>query len=189
MTQEELPAKFKAKFPGASQVSAGVKGYLTMKLQSPADLLPVARWLKEELGFNYLDMVTGVDFKEPVSVEGYIADPNPNVFLPEGATPQIEAVVRAPNFPYRDAIEAVYCLSNLDERIKVFLKVELPRQNSRIPSLVALFKAADWQEREAFDLLGIEYEGHPNLTKILTPEFIQGHPLRKDYVHVKDRFD
>jgi len=58
-----------------------------------------------------------------------------------------------------------------------------------VPSLVGLFKAADWQEREIFDLFGIIFEGHPNLTKILTPDFIVGHPLRKDYVHLKDRFD
>ena len=58
-----------------------------------------------------------------------------------------------------------------------------------IPTLVPLFAGADWQEREVYDLLGIVFEGHPNLTKILTPDFIQGHPLRKDYVHVPDRFD
>jgi NADH-quinone oxidoreductase subunit C len=54
---------------------------------------------------------------------------------------------------------------------------------------VPLFKSADWQERETFDLMGVSYEGHPNLTKILTPDFTVGHPLRKDYAHVKDRFD
>ena len=52
-----------------------------------------------------------------------------------------------------------------------------------------LYKSADWQERETFDLYGIKFEGHPNLTKILTPSFTVGHPLRKDYVHVKDKYD
>ncbi|MBI4667768.1 MAG: NADH-quinone oxidoreductase subunit C [Elusimicrobia bacterium] len=57
------------------------------------------------------------------------------------------------------------------------------------PSLTSVWKTADWQEREVYDLMGIVFEGHPNLKKILTPEFIQGHPLRKDYVHIKDKYD
>jgi len=58
-----------------------------------------------------------------------------------------------------------------------------------VPSAYDLFKSADWQEREQFDLMGVTFEGHPNLTKILTPDFLVGHPLRKDYVHVKDKYD
>ncbi len=65
----------------------------------------------------------------------------------------------------------------------------MPRDGGKAPSLVKLFEAADWQEREVFDLLGVPFEGHPNLTKILLPDFIKGNPLRKDYVHVPDQFD
>ena len=58
----------------------------------------------------------------------------------------------------------------------------MPRTGSTAPSLARLFKTADWQEREVYDLLGVSFTGHPNLTKILNPDFIQGNPLRKDYV-------
>ena len=50
-------------------------------------------------------------------------------------------------------------------------------------------EGASLEGKEIFDLFGVTYEGHPNLTKILTPDFLQGHPLRKDYAHIKDRYD
>lgn len=190
MSWEEVLAKLVAKFPKAEKLSgaAEVKGYLTVKLAA-GDLAPAVRFLKDSLGFDYLDMLTAVDWKGPVNPDGYIRDPNPNVFLPEGATPQVEQAEPTPGAAHGDRIEAVYCLSKLDARLKIFLKADLPRSAPTIASLSGLYPAADWQEREAYDLLGVVYEGHPDLRKILTPDFIAGHPLRKDYVHQKDRFD
>jgi NADH-quinone oxidoreductase subunit C len=51
-----------------------------------------------------------------------------------------------------------------------------------VPSLVSIWRTADWHEREAFDLVGVYFEGHPDLRRILLPEDWVGHPLRKDYV-------
>lgn len=188
MTAEELTSKLTAQFPSAEKAKTEVKGYATVKLAKAEDLLPAVTWLRDN-GFAYLDIVTAADYKGPVDVKGFVMDPNPNGFLPEGATPQIEAPTPTPGFPYRDVFELVYCLSNLDAKLKVFLKVEVPRSAPKVQSLAGLFKAADWQERETLDLYGIEFEGHPNPTKILTPDFIKGHPLRKDYVHTPDQFD
>ena len=61
------------------------------------------------------------------------------------------------------------------------LKVQVPRQQAVIPSLVPLYTGADFQEREAWDLMGIKYEGHPDLRRILTWEGFAGHPLQKDW--------
>lgn len=189
MTHEQLEGLFTKQFPSVQKAAVQVKSYPTFTVPQASQLTKIVSWLKDEMGFTYLDMITAVDYSGPVEPKGYVMDPNPNHFLPEGATPQVEAPAKTPGFNYRDSFEVVYCLSHLEKRIKVFLKLELPRADAKVPSLVALFKAADWQEREVFDLLGIEFKGHPNLTKILTPDFIQGHPLRKDYVHVADRFD
>jgi NAD(P)H-quinone oxidoreductase subunit J len=63
-------------------------------------------------------------------------------------------------------------------RVKVFL----PREKPVLPSVYWIWKAADWQERETYDMYGIVYEGHPNLKRILMPEDWVGWPLRKDYV-------
>ncbi len=65
---------------------------------------------------------------------------------------------------------------------EVRLKVFLPRENPRVPSVYWIWKAADWQERETYDMYGIIYEGHPNLKRLLMPEDWIGWPLRKDYV-------
>jgi NAD(P)H-quinone oxidoreductase subunit J len=63
-------------------------------------------------------------------------------------------------------------------RVKVFL----PRANPVVPSVYWIWRSADWQERETYDMYGIIYEGHPNLKRILMPEDWVGYPLRKDYI-------
>ena len=188
MTQEELLTKITAKLPQLERHAVQVKDYLTMKLNSGDDVIAVASSLKRDLGFDYLEIVTAVDWLGPVNPDGFIRNPNPNVFLPEGATPQ-NFPGATPNFTYRPNFEVLWLFGNLVEKAKIFLRLEIPRDNARVPSLCGLFKAADWQERETFDLYGIRFDGHPNLTKILTPDFTAGHPLRKDYVHVKDKDD
>lgn len=65
---------------------------------------------------------------------------------------------------------------------EVRLKVFLPRENPTVPSVYWIWKAADWQERESYDMFGIVYEGHPNLKRLLMPEDWVGWPLRKDYI-------
>lgn len=71
---------------------------------------------------------------------------------------------------------------NGDRPEEVRIKVFLPRENPHVPSVYWIWKAADWQERESYDMYGIIYDGHPNLKRILMPEDWVGWPLRKDYV-------
>ncbi|MBI4052188.1 MAG: NADH-quinone oxidoreductase subunit C, partial [Elusimicrobia bacterium] len=152
MTPDELFKQIQREFPNIQRLGGEtpdpgeVKGYLTIKV-SPKDLKPFCLILKEKLGFSYLDMITSVDWKGPVELKGYITDPNPNPFLPEGATPQMPAVP-TPGVSYREMIQVVYLLTSMDKRAKVFIKVDLPRLDAELPSLVLLYKAADWQERE-----------------------------------------
>ena len=61
------------------------------------------------------------------------------------------------------------------------LQVRTPRSQPEIPSAVSLYRSADLQEREIYDLLGVRFPGHPNLTRLLLWEEFEGHPLRKDY--------
>ena len=75
----------------------------------------------------------------------------------------------------------VYQLVNLAERRRLRLKAFLPEACPEIESASGIWKAADWLEREAFDLFGIAFRNHPNLKRILLPEAYEGHPLRKDY--------
>ncbi len=187
MTNEEIFAKISAKFPKIEKAVVQVKDYPTVRLNAADELVPFAQWLKDS-SFDMLETVTATDLLGPVDMKGYIRQQNFNPFLPEGGTPQIESAPTA-GYPYRPAMDLLYVFFSVKERARVFVRLELPRENVVVPTLVPLFKSADWQERENFDLLGIRYAGHPNLVKILTPDFTQGHPLRKDYVHIKDRFD
>lgn len=189
LPKDELKAALEKVFPDLTPAKAGVGDYLTLRMPSADRLVPVVELLKSGLGFDYLDMVTATDWLGPVSLAGYIREPNFNVFLPDGATPQAEPGGKTAGVDYRDAIELTWCLSNLARKAKVFLKLDVPRKDGRAPSLVRFFKAADWQEREVFDLFGVRFDGHPNLVKILTPDFTVGHPLLKDYAHQKDKFD
>jgi NADH-quinone oxidoreductase subunit C len=63
----------------------------------------------------------------------------------------------------------------------VTFKLRVDRQNPVAPSVTSIWKGADWHERETYDLVGIRFEGHPDLRRILLPEDWAGHPLRKDY--------
>jgi len=75
----------------------------------------------------------------------------------------------------------VYHLYSIPRNHKAVLKVNVGRENPSAPSLTSLWKAADWHERETYDMYGIVFEGHPDLRRILLPEDWSGWPLRKDY--------
>ena len=85
----------------------------------------------------------------------------------------------------------VYHLLSHGSAERVTIKAYVPENNPVLPSIELLWKTADWQEREVFDLFGIEFEGHPNLTRIMNPDDYEGHPLRKDYPRLgrKERYD
>ncbi|MDD5467585.1 MAG: NADH-quinone oxidoreductase subunit D [Anaerolineales bacterium] len=131
------------RFPGAvtPDERPGYEGYLVQ----PERLLEMTTALRDELGFDYLSSVTGVDY------------------LPEGK------------------MEVVYHLYQSVGGSALVLKVQVPREDPRVPSLVPVFPGAELQEREAYDLLGIRFEGHPDLRRILMWEGFEGHPLRKDW--------
>ncbi len=77
--------------------------------------------------------------------------------------------------------EVVYNLYSLEHTYRFFIKVFLPAEKPEIASLTPIWNGANWMEREVFDLFGVIFEGHPGLTKILTPDDLEGHPLRKDF--------
>lgn len=78
-------------------------------------------------------------------------------------------------------LEVVYNLSSLSQPTKILVRVRVPREDPIIRSVVSLWGTADWHEREAFDMMGIRFDGHPDLRRILTSEDWVGYPLRKDY--------
>ncbi|SHE96727.1 NADH-quinone oxidoreductase subunit C [Seinonella peptonophila] len=77
--------------------------------------------------------------------------------------------------------EVVYHLYSLEHHDQICVHVKVDRDQPEIPSVVNIWPAANWHEREIYDLLGIQFTGHPNLQRILMPDEWEGYPLRKDY--------
>ena len=84
---------------------------------------------------------------------------------------------------YYHYFELVYQLTSMQHNHSLVLKTRCyDRENSRVPSIVSLYQGADFQEREIYDLMGISFEGHPNLKRIALWQGFEGHPLRRDYL-------
>lgn len=84
---------------------------------------------------------------------------------------------------YYDHFEIVYQLTSLEHNHSVVLKTRCyNRENPVLPSVIRLWQGADFQEREIYDLMGIKFDGHPNMKRIFLWEGFSGHPLRKDYL-------
>lgn len=82
-----------------------------------------------------------------------------------------------------DRFDLVYALSSIARHHGMTLKVAVPKDHARVPSVVEVWVGADWHEREAYDLFGINFDGHPDLRRILMSDDWKGHPLRKDYIY------
>jgi NADH-quinone oxidoreductase subunit C len=111
---------------------------------------------KQEEGFELLSDLCGVDYLT-----------HPDRSLPDGVAPE--------------RFEVVAVLTSVSRRTKLRIRVQLPEADPSIDSLWDLYPGAEAMEREAYDMFGITFEGHPDLTRILMPDDWEGHPLRKDY--------
>lgn len=85
------------------------------------------------------------------------------------------------HFPVEPRFEVNYHLLSLGRSERVRLKVRVEGANPVVATVTPVWPTANWHERETFDLLGVRFEGHPDLRRILMPEDWEGHPLRKDY--------
>ena len=122
----------------------------------PAQLTDVVAALRDAGYLQCLD-VCGVDY------------------LAAGQRDDLPATVTAERF------EVVVTLISHRDRGRVRLRVQVPADDPRLPSLFDLFPGTENPEREVFDMFGIGFDGHPDMTRILMPEDWEGHPLRKDY--------
>jgi NADH-quinone oxidoreductase subunit C len=91
--------------------------------------------------------------------------------------------IGAVDYPAEEKITLVYHYFSYRDEQSFMVKADVPRQGATVHSITHLYAAADWLEREIFDLFGVSFEGHPNMTRILTPEGFEGHPLLKDFAN------
>ena len=93
----------------------------------------------------------------------------------------LSCVTGIDNGPEKGTMEVLYSLASIPYGHELTVKTMLDRDNPVAPTVSDIWKTADWLERETYDLLGIEFEGHPDLRRILLPADWEGYPLRKDY--------
>lgn len=104
-------------------------------------------------------------------------------FLKEDDTTRIDYVSCLTGVDYKEYLECVYHLTSMAKKEgPICLKVRVKPEDPRIPSLVPLFRGAEFQEREAYDMVGLAFEGHPDLRRILMWDGFAHYPLRKSYV-------
>ena len=167
-------------------MTAGVPGVVetqeahgeTTLVVDPARIVEACTHLRDVEGYNVLADLSGVDYLGwgTKDVAGYIGTAAGRDLNAAGS----QGFARVPDSkPTRFAV--VYHLLRVSEEpARLRLEAQL-EDGEQIDSVVAVWPVADWNEREAYDLYGIVFRGHPNLVRILMPEDWEGHPLRKDY--------
>lgn len=104
-------------------------------------------------------------------------------FLKETESFRLDYLCSVTGADYLQYLESVYHLYSMEKKTgPVVLRVRVKKESPKIPSLVAIYRGAEFQEREAYDMYGIIYEGHPDLRRIFMWEGFEGYPMRKDYV-------
>ena len=150
----------------------------TTLVVDPARLVEACTCLRDEHGFNVLSDIAATDYLGwgEHGVAGYIGTSDGRDINAPGS----QGLARVPD-PKPKRFSVSYHLLRVDDdparlRVQVWLD-----DGEAVASVLPVWPAADWFEREQWDMVGIPFEGHPNLVRLLMPEDWEGHPLRKDY--------
>jgi NADH/F420H2 dehydrogenase subunit C len=148
----------------------------TTLVVDPARLPEAALHLRDALGFNFLSDITPTDYlgwaRQAAGYYGTTAGRDLNF-------PGSQGLPRRPK-PKPKRFSVSYHLLTIPSAERVRLQVWVD-DGEDVPSVVSVWPTADWHEREAWDMMGIRFAGHPNLVRILMDDDWEGHPLRKDY--------
>lgn len=145
MSEHAAVGKLKEKFSAAVLGVAEFREETTVTVKKE-DIVAISTFLKEELGYNFLCDLCGVDY-----------------------------LGEAPRFM------VVYNLYNIATKDRLRVKIPVEESDPRVDSVIGVWGTANWHERECWDLMGISFNNHPDLRRILMPADWEGHPLRKDY--------
>ena len=166
--KEKIEEKLRSAFGDAVVSVDEFNGQVSVEVKRDR-IIDVCKFLKDELEFNYLSDLCGADmlnFEDASARKAYLA---------------IEHEHRPQPVPNEERFVVVYQLTSFKNRERLRLKVKVDSDNPACPSITSVFKAADWYEREAFDMFGINFEGHPDMRRMYMPEEYEYHPLRKDF--------
>jgi NADH-quinone oxidoreductase subunit C len=196
-TVEEIKAAIEAAVPGAGVEivsNPGPSAQHSLRLK-PESAVAVATFLRDDgdLGLDFLSNVTGVDWldkeiAEKVKVTQQVSKPV------EGGEPgQVQMVEETVEETRKHVqpgyLEVVYHLYSMEKKhgpVVLRMRTENRTDKVELPSMTPVWRSAEFQEREVFDLFGVVFTGHPDLRRILMWDEFKDHPMRRDYVEPDD---
>jgi NADH-quinone oxidoreductase subunit C len=141
------------------------------------ELLKILQGKFPELTFELVATTPDSAIKVPAERIAEVA-----AFLKDDPTLYFDYLMCLSAVDRKGSFEVVYHIHSMKHNHRSVLKVSLSGEQPQVPTVSHIWRTAEWHEREAFDLMGIEFVGHPDPRRILLPDDWVGHPLRKDYV-------
>ncbi len=182
---EQIKTRIEAAVLGATVgiVPNGSPGGQSSLLVDNAHALAVARFLREDasLRLDYTSNVTGVDWLDTV-----VQEKRKVKQVIDGVDREIEQTTEHKKLGYLEVVYHLYSMELKQGPLILRLRTANRTDNARVPSLTPVWRGAEFQEREAYDLFGITFEGHPDLRRILMWDGFKDYPMRKDYVAPDD---
>lgn len=136
------------------------------------DLVAVMTYFRDGLKFDYLSNVSGVDWVDPSVASKVMVGP--------------EGWEGAPKEGFLEVVYQLYSVAEKKGPLVVRARTADRDKQTQVPSVVSVYRSAEFQEREVYDLYGVEFVGHPDLRRILMWDEFEDHPMRKDYVNPDD---
>lgn len=185
MTLETIKSEIEAKVPGCVLEivpNPSPSGQHSLRID-PAHAVAIATFLRdaEHLRFDYCSNVTGIDWpgkeiSEKIKMKQMV----------DGVEQEVEEVRKSATIGY---LEVVYHLFSMEKKhgpVILRMRTEDRADRVHLPSLIGVWRSAEFQEREIFDLYGVIFDGHPDLRRILMWDGFKDHPMRRDYVEPDD---
>ena len=184
-TLEQIKARIESAVPGAVITilpNESPSGQLSLLL-SNSQALAVAKFLRDDsaLCLDYCSNMTGVDWPELV-----IKNKVKKKVMFEGVEKEVEETLETVRPPYLEAVYHLYSMAKKHGPVIIRTRTEDRGAKNHVPSLTPIWRGCEFQEREAYDLFGIAFDGHPDLRRILMWDEFKDHPMRKDYVEPDD---
>jgi NADH-quinone oxidoreductase subunit C len=190
-TVEEIKTAIEAAIPGAGVEvvpNPGPSGQHSLRL-TPGHAVEVAKFLRDELFFDYLSNATGVDWPDKEVTEK-VKVTRPVSKTVDGVEQTVDETVEETRKRLEPgSLEAVYHLFSISlQQGPLVLRMRTVNRTDQVelPSLTPIWRSAEFQEREIFDLFGIVFTGHPDLRRLLMWDGFKDHPMRRDYVEPDD---
>jgi NADH-quinone oxidoreductase subunit C len=174
MNAQRAVEKLKERFPDAIRDVSEFRDRLTVRVDRQS-IRDIGLFLRddEELRFDMSIDILGTDRLVPgnkPSMRGYVNDPYDR-----------ELRSHTEEIPVEERFEVVYILYSNRNKEYIHLKVRVAESGEKVPSVVSVWPTSNWQERETYDMFGIEFDGHPDLRRIYMPDYFEYFPLRKDF--------